>query len=638
MCGIFGIWPRSALPNATAARLADSAAASLESRGPDGTGVLYVSGGTASWHEDTAPRPEGGCDLMMLHRRLAIIDLSGRSAQPMSDATGRYWIVYNGEIYNYRSLRSELAGQGIRFRTEGDTEVLLEGWRKWGVRVLEKVVGMYAFGIYDIRERELTLVRDPIGIKPLYYVVTARHRVAFASDQTTLLQTGVAAAEPDWDGVMSGMLFRGSLRPGTVHRGMRAVEPGTVLVFRESGTRLHRYWDLGPRDPVRCEEGAVLEASGALLRQVVSDAMVSDVEVASLMSGGIDSTTLSAVARQFRPGLKAYTLHWDDAEGPDESRRAAAVAKRHGLVHMLVNAGAATDPRDLLEMFDTFEEPIGFPEPHQPMAAALAADGIRVVLNGLGPDELLAGYRYYRLLEGWRWSPLLRRLPGIPARWSPGAAWAASILQAPDPATAYAKAYGGALWGFDEPFLVPGLAKGAEQALEQVRNLAAPFGNKPENSLRLFSYLDLKIQVGTHHNHTSDRFLMRRSIEGRFPYLDIRWVEHCFHLPDHFKLRGRTQKWLLRRLAGSYLEPSGPASRKSGFSIPGALLTREPAVRALLEELVQALGRRGIVRPALVRETLAGWQQGRPVVPRMLYLANLERWLQNLGRYGGHPI
>jgi asparagine synthetase B (glutamine-hydrolysing) len=207
-------------------------------------------------------------------------------------------------------------------------------------------------------------------------------------------------------------------------------------------------------------------------------------------------------------------------------------------------------------------------------------------------------------------------------------------LQAPDLPAAYARAFGGSIWGFDEAVFVPELVDKDYDPLAPVRDSFEYVAGPGWDPVRQFSYLDLRIQIGTHHNHTSDRFLMQRSIEGRFPYLDIRWVAHCFNLPQRFKLRGRTQKWLLRQLAGEYQDLPTPGGGKRGFGIPVATLMENPAVPALLEELVRALGRRGLVRQEVLEGTRRSWCRQANGTVRMLYLANLERWLRNLEGYG----
>jgi asparagine synthase (glutamine-hydrolysing) len=633
MCGIFGLWSRAPISNLELSRTARIASASLATRGPDGTGVLCISDGRTDFFSGYLPERLGSSDIILLHRRLAIIDLSDRSLQPMVDSTGRYWISYNGEVYNYRALRQELMERGVQFRTTGDTEVILEGWRVFGQAIVDRIVGMFAFAIYDNQERSLTLVRDRVGIKPLYYVTAPGQVVAFASDQTTLLRTRAAPAQPNWNGVLSGMHFRGAVRPETVHRGMRAVPPGTLIEFKVGSQRARCYWDLQMRDLQEQSEQEILDASRRLLATVVTDSLVSETEVGSLMSGGIDSTTMSAIARNQLPRLKAYTLCIDGGEDQDEFRKASAVASRNKIEHHIVRLGAGSSSFDLLEMFDVFEEPIGFLEPHLPMANAIRGDGIRVVLNGLGPDELLAGYGYYRALRGRWMNVFLRYLPDLKPEKPGKVARAIAMLQAPNLPTAYTRGFGGTLWGFADNVLDPELIdRGFDPIESAISEFPAvwTFQNEP---IKLFSYLDLKMYIGTHHNHTSDRFLMQKSIEGRFPFLDHRWIEFCFNLPDRYKLRGGTQKWLLRQLALPYLGTDVMKGKKKGFGIPPLIFTAAPEDQQILVSLVRALDRRGIVRQNVISNVLRDWRKDSLNVNRMLYLANLERWISNLESY-----
>lgn len=404
MCGINGILrladdaPRIEL--AELRRCRDVMAA----RGPDGAGEWLSS--------------DGRCALA--HRRLAILDLAPRAAQPMSGAGGRFRLVFNGEIYNFRALRAELERGGHRFATESDTEVLLALWEREGERALARLRGMYAFALWDAREECLSLVRDPFGIKPLYYSLE-RQTLRFASQVRALEAAGISA-EIDPAG-LAGFLLWGSVpEPWTIRRAVRALPAGHLLRIRP-GARLEGPEPFAPPPPdleSPSPEAPPLGVEAALAASVGAH-LVSDVPVALFLSAGLDSALVAALAaRELGERLSTFTLAFEGWQGSarDEAPLAREVARVLGSRHVERRLGRDEVAAAWLPALDAMDQPSidGF----NTFLVARAAHeaGIQVALSGLGGDELLGGYPSFRDVPSWnRWARTLGSVPGATRIW-----------------------------------------------------------------------------------------------------------------------------------------------------------------------------------------------------------------------------
>jgi asparagine synthase (glutamine-hydrolysing) len=399
MCGINGIvrFDGSAAPVEREELLRTRDA--MATRGPDGQGEWIAKDGRVG----------------LGHRRLAIIDLSDAGAQPMSRAGEPYRIVYNGEIYNYRELRGELEGQGVRFRSRSDTEVILALFARYGVEMLPRLRGMYALAIWDERERSLLLARDPYGIKPLYYAAGGGC-LRFASQVKALLAGGGVADEIDPAGVAGFLLWGSVPEPHTLRRQVRALPAGHYLLARDGGNGEPRpHYDFG--NPPAEADADVVRA----LEESVRAHLVADVPVAVFLSAGLDSGMIAALARRYaEEPLTTLTLTFDDFAGSpdDEGPLAAETARALGTNH--VERRVRRD--DFLDLW-----PLALEAMDQPsidgfntyVVSKVAHDeGLKVVLSGLGGDELLGSYDSFRKVPQWRRTTrLLGRLPGLRSLW-----------------------------------------------------------------------------------------------------------------------------------------------------------------------------------------------------------------------------
>jgi len=439
MCGIAGIFSYRNFALAVDAAELVRIREAMRSRGPDGAGVWIAEDGRVG----------------LAHRRLAIIDVGESGAQPMEDVSGRLRIVFNGEIYNYQSLRADLEGRGYRFRSHSDTEVLLNLYAERGAGMLRLLRGMYAFAIWDAGDRRLFLARDPFGIKPLYYADT-EGTLRFASQTKAILSGGVVAREPDPAGHVGFMLWGSVPEPYTLFKPIRALPPGSYMTVDRDGER---------RITSACDIVAELAASEwseaasptaidrcARLAAAVADSvehhLVADVPIGLFLSSGLDSTTLTAIAARFKPAgnLRTLTIGFPELRGTpdDETVLAQAIADRYGTVHQTQWITRADFEAERSRFFEAMDQPSIDGVNSYFVSRAAAACGLRVAISGLGGDEMFAGYSSFREI------PLLARvLRPIPC--GVGVAWrriSAPILkQFTSPKYASLLEYGGSYAG-----------------------------------------------------------------------------------------------------------------------------------------------------------------------------------------------
>jgi asparagine synthase (glutamine-hydrolysing) len=556
-------------------------------------------------------------------RRLSIIDVSLMGHQPMIDATERAVITYNGEIYNYRELRDTLTASGSVFRSDSDTEVLLNLYLRDGVGMLGRLNGMFAFAIWDLADRELFLARDSVGVKPLYHVETSSGFL-FASEMKSALQDERVSRELDPLGVQNYLAFMYSPAPRTMLQAIQKLEPGHAMMVKEGRVRKKwRYEDPpGSEEPDRMMswDDAVGEVRGCVARAVERQ-MVADVPVGAFLSGGLDSTSVVAHARRFTGAhrLQCFTIGFRDA-----------ASEREGFADDLPYARRAADALDVdlhvvevgPEMSDELERMIYHLDEPQADPAALdvyficrlaRARGIKVLLSGAGGDDLFAGYRRHRALMMERyWSWLPQRVRDV-------LAWSAGKIPVNDPSLRrLGRAFRDAgrsgderlaayfPWGREDvqrdlygPWLRERLAATSilDPLLETLSDL--PAGTDP---LQKMLYLEAKHFLADHNLNYTDKMSMACGVEVRVPLLDPDLVALSWRIPPAWKQKGGTGKWVFRK-AMEPLVPREVIDRpKTGFGAPvRRWLTHElkPMVDDVLS--VDSLSDRGLFDPHRVR-------------------------------------
>jgi asparagine synthase (glutamine-hydrolysing) len=390
MCGIAGILSNESqsVEPAVLRKMTDA----IAHRGPDGEG-LWVDGSVG-----------------LGHRRLAIIDLSPAGHQPMISKEHRYVLTYNGEIYNFKELRIELEALGYCFSSQTDSEVVLNAWAEWGEACVIRFNGMFAFAIWDKREQSLYLVRDRYGIKPLYYAIWGE-TFLFGSEQKAILAHPVAQRVLDKKALLEYFTFQNIFTDRTLLQGVKLLPPASVARISQGGSgllKINRYWDYRFREPNRpVDPREYREELDRLMRQAVSRQLVTDVELGSYLSGGMDSGTLTALASRDLPFIKTFTCGFDlsSASGIelafDERIKAEAMSARFKTEHYEMVLKAGDMERCLPKLAWHMEEPrVGQSYPNY-YAAQLASKFVKVVLSGTGGDELFGGYpwRYYRATQ-----------------------------------------------------------------------------------------------------------------------------------------------------------------------------------------------------------------------------------------------
>ncbi len=561
MCGIAGMVVRDrAVDPADLQRMS----AQLTHRGPEDSGV-YVSD-----HVGIA------------HTRLAIIDLAG-GHQPLSDAQGRYALVCNGEIYNYIELRAELEALGAAPLTHSDSEVALHAFAQWGVAGLKRLHGMYAFALYDHQQRDLWLVRDRLGIKPLY-LARLPDRIVFASELKALLpllpQRKVHA------GALAEF-FQNQFSTGaeTIIEGVERIAPGTALrIGPDLKIETHRYWsarDIAPRSAL--SHADALAEWEPLFDQVMREHMRADVPYGVFLSGGVDSAVLLAqLKRAHEHPIKTYSIGWSDAQMRDELDDAERVAQLLGSEHRSIRLDAQAVfrrlPRSVWAADDLMRDYACLPT--LALAEAAARD-LKVVFSGEGGDEAFAGYGRYRPDFFERTFKALRHpgSGGFRVRPELDPAWVRRLFV---------------------PALQPALA--AHRA-----PVVRAWGETPAawSALQRRQYVDLQTNLPDDLLVKADRMLMAFSVEGRVPFLDHRVVEFGLSLPDQLKVSSKGGKVFIKRWAESFLPADHLWRRKRGFHVPVGEWLRGDFLHALQPRLQQSAAIREYCVPAQVDALIA---------------------------------
>lgn len=625
MCGFAGYWSASKAGENPEAVL-NCMTAAIAHRGPDDGGAWC----------------EVGTGIALGFRRLSILDLSPAGHQPMASSSGRYVIVFNGEIYNFAELRHQL-GPGHSYRGHSDTEILLAAVEQWGLReTIERAVGMFAIVLWDRTERALHLVRDRMGEKPLYYGVLGG-TLLFGSELKALKQ------HPSW----TGEIDRGSVAlylrhnyvpaPHSIFANVRKVVPGTIVTFREPSSEppeITTYWsalemaERGIAEPISADDPELVEQLDVLLRKTIKGEVVADVPLGAFLSGGVDSSALVALMQaQSSSRIKTFTIGFNET-GYNEATHAKAVADHLGTDHteLYVTSEEAMDVVPLMP--SVYDEP--FADSSQIptfLVAKLARRDVTVSLSGEGGDELFAGYNRYfwgeRLWNGMAKVPrplrsaMGRSIKSIsPAGWDGAFAAAGEMLprrlRAVTPGHKVHKVasfmgartpddlYRGLMTHWPDP---AGIAGVAEPETVLTRRAAQPSFDGVIDRMRYFDLVselpdDILVKV--------DRATMAVSLESRAPFLDHRVVEFAWRIPVARQVRNGEGKWFLRQVLYKYVPRELIERPKMGFGVPIDVWLRGP-LREWAAELLSPdrLEREGFFDPESIAQTWADHQSGR---------------------------
>lgn len=614
-------------------------AATLAHRGPDGHDV---------WADAAAGIGLG-------HRRLAIVDLSPTGAQPMHSADGRFVIIYNGEVYNFPELRQQLIAKGHAFRGTSDTEVMLAAFTEWGVQAAtSKFIGMFAFAVFDRRDRTLYLVRDRLGVKPLYYSTIDRTLV-FGSELRALMTYPGFKRDVDRDAVASLVRYSYIPAPATIFRNVQKLPPGSILTAKAGGDiRITTYWDLAsvirPREPVRATFEEASEAIEKLIHDAVQRRMLADVPVGAFLSGGTDSATIVAMM-QLGATQKARTFTVGFQDGVyDETAAAREVARHLGTDHCEIRLDEGTALNLVPEIAGWFDEP--FADSSQLptyLVSRATRQHVTVALSGDGGDEVFGGYPKYNWLDStWKRSravpAALRSIAGHSLQAMPENAYRklASLLLESGSSERIgerARRLGAALSApsVDAAIAAMNVVGIADQGIVPGAKAIAPIlpdgiGDLDDITARMRAtdfagYLpdDILTKV--------DRCSMAVSLEAREPLLDHRLVEFVWSLPPEIQ-RGHEPKALLKSVLRRHVPPALVDRPKRGFSVPLAQWLRGP-LRGWADDLLSptALAKNEFLDKERVgrlwRRHLSGAESNPTGLWNMLmFSAWSERWLK----------
>ena len=602
MCGIAGIasHDRGGLDRDALAAMSGA----LAHRGPDDAGEALLD----------------GC--LLAARRLSIIDVE-HGHQPIAGCGDHVTVVQNGEIYNHAELRARLEARGHAFRTRCDTEVIAHAYEEWGDGFVERLRGMFALALWDRRTRRLLLARDRFGIKPLFYSA-AGGRLAFASELTALAHAPGFSRELDPDAIEAFLAFNSIPAPLSAYRAARKLPPGHLLAWRDGQAELSRYARPAPAEQRSAPAAALAAEARERLRDSVRAHLVSDVPVGVLLSGGIDSSALTALAAELTPGRVATFSIGFEERTFDELERARLVARRYGTDHheLVVRPDAA----ELLpRIAAAYDEPSGDSSALPTyLVCGLAAGHVKVVLSGEGGDELFGGYETYvadRLapvagpLAGAA-RPVVERLPSASGRVPLDYKLKRFARAAHMPALERHL-------GFKEIFspdarreLRAGAAGADPLDVYRARYAetagAAPLARLQDADLGIYLVDDLLVKT--------DRMSMAHSIEARVPFLDPAVAELALALPSRHKVLGPSTKRLLRRAVAPLVPREIVRGRKRGFSIPAAAWLRGPLLPFARELLsADSLRAHGVFEPAAVGRVLERHASGAEDLSRQLW-------------------
>lgn len=616
MCGIVGVASTSAVEKR---EWLIAGCDALKHRGPDSAG---------QWWSDDGKIGFG-------HRRLAIVDLSPGGHQPMHYADDNLSITFNGEIYNYQDLKDELSGKGFCFRTESDTEVLLAAYQAWGVECLTRLNGMFSFGIYDAARKRVFLARDRAGEKPMYYALRDG-TLRFASELKALLINGMVEARMDHVALDQYLTLGYVPSPSCIISGVQKLSPAHALTFNVAtgDSRLWRYWSLpAPASLSSVTEAELVDELDELLADAVRRQLVADVPVGVLLSGGVDSSLITAMAARTGREIRTFCVTFSGFGTFDESEHARLIARHFGTSHTELDAGVIL-PSILPRLARQFDEPLADSSmiPTH-LVSRLVRKHCTVALGGDGGDELFGGYMHYSRLIwtrdrlGWVPRPLRKVMASAGTGMLPigfkGRNWLESLGGDMEKGVPRIGEF------FDAETrarLLEGSATSAGVA-EQIWDDNVP--DVPDYSDRA-SRMDWQTYLPADILCKVDRASMLESLEVRAPLLDYHVVEFAFgKVPAEMKNSIGQRKILLKALARRVLPPEFDFMRKQGFSVPMTeWLSAGPWLETFREVL---LDRDTIFSRPVVESLLRGQALGRRNNERLFALVVFEMWRREYG-------
>lgn len=602
----------------------------IRHRGPDDEGFWISDGlhGKPFSGNDSTPQiketfpvlNETNSKIALGFRRLSIVDLSEKGHQPMLSDDEKITITFNGEIYNFKKIRKELEALGYHFKSNSDTEVILKSYKEWGTEMFAQFDGMFAIALVDLEKQKLILGRDRVGLKPLFYFKN-ENALVWASEIKSILKNEYIKPEINWNGVYTNFLFQTTLAPETCFQNIFSLEPASFLLFDLNNfTSLKQfYWNF-PTEKLKnvTEEEAVAKVD-KLLSESVEEQLFADVPVTSMMSGGIDSTLITAKAKPFKNDINAFTISYQFSES--EVKNAALMAKKNDIQHEVKKVSDEEILNQLKENIQHFEEPYSSLEVLMNAAEFAKNKGFKVVLSGNGADELFAGYSHSLKLNKWLSMKKFNAVRYFIFTNDDFSKKVKNYFSQDDMLDFFRQSQVGM-----KPFEAKSIFSDA--VFNTIKtNLKDSKLSETKDYQGLFEY-DMKYSLSSHHVFRDDLSAMKYSVEFRYPYLSNNLIDYVSSLPEKLRYNGILNKPLLRKVAEKYLPSEILKMPKRGFSFPLAhFIKTELKVKTFIIENLNSLKKRNFFNSEVIDEW---WnhQKNEYDYVKIWQLVTFELWYQ----------
>jgi asparagine synthase (glutamine-hydrolysing) len=601
----------------------------IQHRGPDDEGFWLSDGfsgqsfsgeGSTQKIKELFPDlKEDRSQLALGFRRLSILDLSEKGHQPMLSENGRITLTFNGEIYNFKKLRKELEDIGYVFTSNSDTEVILKSYEKWGTAMFARFDGMFAIALIDLDKKKIILARDRVGLKPLFYYKN-QDVILWASEIKSLLKNEYIQPEINWQGVYTNFLFQTTLAPETCFKDIFSLEPASFMTvdLNNFKTTKEFFWNFPKQKNHIAMEEAVLTID-RLLSESVQEQLYADVPVASMMSGGIDSTLITAKSKPFKNDISAFTIAYPFSE--NEIKNASLVADKIKVPHHIKKVSDDEVLEQLKENIQHFEEPYSSLEVLMNAAEYAKNLGFKVVLSGNGADELFAGYSHSLKLNKWL---LMKNFNFV-----------RNFIFTKDHFSQKVKNYFSQDSMFDffrqsQVGMKPLQAKTVfkkEIYIQIIPSLKKFHLSETQDYQGLFEY-DMKYSLSSHHVFRDDLSAMKYGVEFRYPYLSNDLIDYVSSLPQEIRFNGTKNKPLLRKVSERYLPEEVLNMPKRGFSFPLAhFIKNDQKIQNFILENLESLKKRNFFN----RDVIDEWwnnQKDEYDYVKIWQLVTFELWYQ----------
>jgi asparagine synthase (glutamine-hydrolysing) len=602
----------------------------IRHRGPDDEGFWISNGSkgesfsgndsTQKIKETFPVLNEFSSKIALGFRRLSILDLSEKGHQPMLSDDEKITITFNGEIYNFKKIRQELKSLGYHFKSNSDTEVILKSYEEWGTEMFTRFDGMFAIALVDLEKQKLILGRDRVGLKPLFYFKN-ENGLVWASEIKSILKNEYIKPEINWNGVYTNFLFQTTLAPETCFQNIFSLDPASFLVLDLNDFTFSKqlYWNFPTKkiENITAEEAAA-KVDG-LLAESIKEQLFADVPVTSMMSGGIDSTLITAKAKPFKNDINAFTISYQFSES--EVKNASLMAEKIDIQHDVKKVSDEEILNQLKENIQHFEEPYSSLEVLMNAAEFAKNKGFKVVLSGNGADELFAGYSHSLKLNKWL---SMRKFNAV-----------RHFIFTNDDFSRKVKNY----FSQDDMLDFFRQSQVGMKPLEAKSIFSDSVFNTIKTNLKdkklsetkdyhgLFEY-DMKYSLSSHHVFRDDLSAMKYGVEFRYPYLSNDLIDYVSSLPEKLRYNGIQNKPLLRKVADQYLPSAILKMPKRGFSFPLAhFIKTEPKVRTFIIENLNSLKKRNFFNSEVID---AWWnhQKNEYDCVKIWQLVTFELWYQ----------